>query len=73
MRLVLFFIFVGVGLVWTIYYKKITEGIGFKIGWAEKYLGSGGTYTAHFIFGMIAIILGLLIGFGVIDLGWFGI
>ncbi len=69
----LLIIFVGLGLTWSIYYKKITEAIGLKIGWAEKYLGSGGTYTAHFIFGIIAIILGFLIGFGVIDLGWFGI
>ncbi|MFA5010013.1 MAG: hypothetical protein WC553_02135 [Patescibacteria group bacterium] len=72
MRWWLFFIFVGIGLPWTIYYKKLAELVGYKIAWAEKYLGGGGTYTAYFIFGIVFIILGFLIGFGIIDLGWFG-
>ena len=73
MRWLLFFILVGIGLPWTIYYKKLTELIGLKIAWAERYLGSGGTYTAYFIFGIVLMVLGFLIGFGVINLGWFGI
>jgi len=73
MRWLLFFILVGIGLPWTIYYKKLAELIGFKIAWAERYLGSGGTYTAYFIFGIVLMVLGFLIGFGVINLGWFGV
>ena len=42
--------------------------IGYKIGWAEKFLGGGGTYLAYVLFGLLAIILGLLIGFGNITL-----
>ncbi|MDD5606068.1 MAG: hypothetical protein PHR51_01980 [Patescibacteria group bacterium] len=67
----LFFV-VGVfgGVLIIIYHKKLAEAIGFKIGWAEKYLGPGGTYTAYIIFGLAAIILGLLLSFGVISLGF---
>ncbi|MFH0912452.1 MAG: hypothetical protein V1807_02230 [Patescibacteria group bacterium] len=65
-----FFFVVGVfgGILYVIYHRKITEMINIRIGWAEKYLGSGGTYTAHLLFGLIAIILGFLLGFGVITL-----
>jgi len=56
----------------VIYHRKLANLIGFKIGWAEKYLGGGGTYLAYILFGILAILLGLLIGFGTIDLGWFG-
>ena len=55
----------------AIYYKKVTETIGLKIGWAERYLGS--TYHAYFLFGVIGVILGFLIWTGFIDLGWFGV
>jgi len=68
MRFLLFFVGVFGGILLIIYHKKVTEMIGFKIGWAERYLGSGGTYTAYIIFGIIAILLGYLIGFGWISL-----
>jgi len=61
-----------VGLALTIYYRKITEMIGMKIGWAEKFLGSGGTYYAYFLFGIVAFVLALLLATGVVDLAWFG-
>ncbi|HAR55063.1 TPA: hypothetical protein DCR79_02135 [Patescibacteria group bacterium] len=66
----LFFV-VGVfgGILYVIYHRKITEMINIPIGWAEKYLGPAGTYTAHLLFGLLAIILGFLLGFGVIDFG----
>ena len=59
----------GLGL--AVYYKKITEIVGLQIAWAERYLGS--TYYAYFLFGMVGIIIGLLIMFNVIDLGFLGI
>jgi hypothetical protein len=67
----LFFV-VGVfgGILIVIYHKKLAEGIGLKIGWAEKYLGPGGTYTAYILFGLAAIVLGFLLSFGVISLGF---
>jgi hypothetical protein len=71
MRWLFFIIFSGGGLLLCIYYRKITELIGYRMAWAEKYLGS--TYYAYFLFGLIGIILGLLIVTNIIDLGWFGI
>ena len=55
-----------------IYHKKLADLIGYKIGWAEKFLGGGGTYLAYVLFGVLAILIGLLVGFGNIDLIWFG-
>ena len=66
-----FFIFVvGVfgGTLYVIYHKKIVEMVNLRIGWAEKYLGPGGTYTAHILFGLVAIILGFLFGFGIVPI-----
>lgn len=71
MKWILFLIFTGGGLALSIYYKKVTELVGYRIAWAEKYLGN--TYYAYFLFGIIGIILGLLILFNVIQLGWFGL
>lgn len=68
MRFVLFIIGVGGGILYVVYHRKITEMINLPIGWAEKYLGSGGTYTAHLLFGLAAIVLGFLFGFGWIPL-----
>ena len=67
-----FFFIVGVfgGILYVIYHKKIAQTINLPIGWAEKYLGPGGTYTAHLLFGLTAIVLGFLLGFGVIELGF---
>jgi len=67
-----FFFVVGVfgGILYVIYHKKITETINIPIGWAEHYFGPAGTYTAHLLFGLLAIVLGFLLGFGVINIGW---
>lgn len=64
MRFLLFFVGVFGGILLIIYHKKVAQVVGFRIGWAEKFLGPGGTYTAYILFGIIAIILGYLIGFG---------
>lgn len=65
-----FFFVLGVfgGTLYVIYHRKITEVINMPIGWAEKWFGAGGTYTAHLLFGLAAIILGFLISFGWIPL-----
>jgi hypothetical protein len=65
-----FFFVLGVfgGTLYVIYHRKITEVINLPIGWAEKWFGAGGTYTAHLLFGLAAIILGFLISFGWIPL-----
>ncbi len=71
MRFFLGLILFGGGLGLAVYYKKVAEAFGFRIGWAERYLGS--SYYAYFLFGVIGVILGFLIWVGVIDLGWFGL
>ena len=67
-----FFFVVGVfgGILYVIYHKKITVAINLPISWAEKVFGPGGTYTAHLLFGLLAIILGFLLGFNIITLGF---
>lgn len=61
-----FFFILGLfgGTLYIVYHRKIVEMINIRIGWAEKYLGPGGTYTAHILFGLATIVLGFLIGFG---------
>ena len=71
MRYVIAIILLLAGTATCIKYKRLTEIIGYRIAWAERYLGS--TYTAYFLFGLIAVILGFLILTGVIDLGIWGI
>jgi hypothetical protein len=70
MRFFLFVIGVFGGILLIIYHKTLAQAIGFRIGWAERYLGPGGTYTAYILFGLLAIVLGYLLGFGIIDLGF---
>lgn len=70
MQFLIFLILVVVGALTVIYHRKIRETINFEIAWAEKYLGDGGTYTAYVLFGIIAIILGFMILFGIIPLEW---
>jgi len=68
MKFLLFILLFFGGTIYIVYHRKIVEVVNMKIGWAEKYLGAGGTYTAHILFGLIAILLGLLIGFGYIPI-----
>ncbi|MFH1088311.1 MAG: hypothetical protein V1719_00525 [Patescibacteria group bacterium] len=70
MRFLFFVVGVFGGILYVIYHRKITEMINIPIGWAETYLGPAGTYTAHLLFGLLLIVLGFLLGFGVIDLGF---
>ena len=71
MKFVIGLIFFLVGLALSVYYKKTNEIINLPIGWAERYLGS--TAYAYFIFGIAGILIGLMIMFNIIDLGFFGI
>lgn len=63
MKFFLFILLFFGGTIYIVYHRKIVKLINIRIGWAEKYLGGGGTYTAHILFGIVAIILSLLIGF----------
>lgn len=65
MRFFIFVIGVFGGILFIIYHRKLVEWVGFKIGWAEKVFGPGGTYYAYILFGLIAIVLGLLFGLGI--------
>ncbi len=63
MQFFLFILLFFGGTIYIVYHRKIVKLINIRISWAEKYLGAGGTYTAHILFGLVAIILSLLIGF----------
>ena len=59
---------VGLGLVIIVYTRYIVEHISGPIGFAERYLGSAGTYTFWRLLGMVIFFVSLLIMFGF--LGW---
>lgn len=61
MKFFLFILLFFGGTLYVVYHRKIVEMVNLRIGWAEKYFGSGGTYIAHILFGLAAIIIGLLI------------
>ncbi len=58
------FIASGIGLV--VYARKLVEWFG-TMATAEKYLGSGGTYSALRIMGILSIIIGILVMTGFLD------
>ena len=69
MKFFLFILLFFGGTIYVVYHRKIVKLINIRISWAEKYLGAGGTYTAHILFGLVAIIISLLIGFNWIPIG----
>ena len=71
MKFALGLIFFVIGLLLAIYFKKIHIAINLPIGWAERYLGN--TAYAYFLFGMVGIVIGILMMFNFIDLGFLGI
>ncbi len=47
------------GILYIKYSPQITHASG-SFGWAEKYLGSGGTYTMHKLIGVLLIVISIL-------------
>jgi hypothetical protein len=63
MNFLYFVILFAVGIVAILYAKWITDTTG-RVDWAEKYLGSYGTYNLWKILGVLAIVMGFYILFG---------
>lgn len=55
MRFILFFVFLGGGTALILYAFPLVKMTG-PLDFAEKYLGTGGTYTAWKLLGLILII-----------------
>jgi hypothetical protein len=65
---VLVFIFgVALGVLLIIYREKLQQITG-DIDFAERYLGSGGTFTLYILVGLGAIILSVMYAFGTLQL-----
>ena len=66
-RIVVFVLAFAAGLGMIRYSRWIVLNFGY-MDWAEKYLGSGGTYSAWKLFGVLIIIWGFLYGIGTFNL-----
>ena len=53
----------GVGLLCTIYTKKITYTFGVQ-DWMIKYFGQGGGFVFYILLGLVFIVFGFLFMFG---------
>jgi len=51
------------GFYYLKYSAKIRDFTG-TVGFAEQYLGSGGTYTLHKLIGVLMIVLSIMYAFG---------
>ena len=74
MQYLIGFIGMAIGLLIIIYRKKIHDAMG-TFGWAEQYLGAGGTFTALAGIGILVFIGSLMWMFGTLQailLGFFG-
>ena len=60
MEIVIGIIGVILGFLIVIYRVRIREFMG-QIGWAEKHLGAGGTYTALLLIGIAIFFVSLMI------------
>jgi len=58
---------VVLSLLLVIYRVRIKHFIG-EIGWAERYFGSGGTFTALLLFGIVGFFISLMVMTGSLDL-----
>ena len=53
----------AVGVLYLKYSAQISNFTG-SIGFAERYLGAGGTYTLHKVIGVLIILLSIWYAFG---------
>ncbi len=59
-RILIFVIGMPIGFYMLRYKDRIVQNFG-QMDWAEKYLGSGGTYNAWVIFGILIMVVSALI------------
>ena len=64
-----FFVFVGACVIAYLLmrFRKPLHDFTGDIGFAEQYLGSGGTYTFFVLLGVLVFIIGLMYAFGTLQ------
>jgi len=55
----------AIGVALIVYSRFMVEQVTGSIGFAERYLGSGGTYNFYRILGVAVFIISLLVMFGI--------
>lgn len=70
-RFLVFFFGVPLGILIMVYRFQLKQLTG-DVGWAERYLGSGGTYNLFILLGIIFIILSVMYAFGTLQDFWTG-
>jgi hypothetical protein len=65
-RIIVFILGVPLGMLMMIYRHQLKEITG-EIEWAERNLGSGGTYTLIIIIGLAVSILSVMYAFGTLQ------
>lgn len=64
MKYLAFLILVGIGFVFIWQNAKVVDLFG-RIGWAERHLGSAGTYVFYRLLGVFLILLAMLVVTGI--------
>ncbi|MFO0763973.1 MAG: hypothetical protein U0518_03920 [Candidatus Gracilibacteria bacterium] len=67
-RIILSLLGFAAGVALMKYRKQVYDFTG-PFGWAERYMGSGGTATAIVLFGFASIVLSILYLFGYFQVG----
>ena len=70
-RIIVFVIGLPLGILMMIYRNQLKEITG-DIEWAERNLGSGGTYTLLLFIGLLVSILSVMYAFGTLQAGFQG-
>ncbi len=65
-RVIVFLLGLPLGILIMIYRNQLKEITG-DIDWAERNLGSGGTYTLIIIIGIVVSVLSVMYGFGTLQ------
>ncbi|MDP3975889.1 MAG: hypothetical protein Q8P95_03140 [bacterium] len=66
MKILNFFILLSLGFA-LIYYRERVQSFTGNVGWAEKYLGVGGTFNLYLLLGLLTIIFAFLYLTGTLD------
>ncbi len=70
-RIIVFVVGLPLGILMMVYRNQLKEITG-DIEWAERNLGSGGTYTLLIMIGLLVSILSVMYAFGTLQAGFQG-
>lgn len=66
MKFLVFLVLVGVGLLFVLKTDGLV-GVTGRVGWAERNLGNGGTFSLYKLIGLLLIVIGMLYVTGLFD------